>query len=127
MEKKKHIKHFRELNVYQRAFKAAMHIFEITQSFPVNERYSLTDQIRRSSRAVCSNLAEGWRKRIYELVFKNKLTDSMMEASETQCWLEFSLACKYIKQDTFEKLDNEYEEIIAMLNSMEMNSKKFCF
>jgi len=83
MEKKKKINHFRDLMVYEKAFEMAMQIFEITKRFPVEERYSLTDQIKRSSRSVCSNLAEGWRKRRYELVFKNKLTDSMQEASET--------------------------------------------
>lgn len=121
------IKHFRELVVYQHAFAAAMKVFEITRTFPNDERYSLTDQIRRSSRSVCSNLAEGWRKRKYEAVFKNKLTDAMQEASESQCWLEFSLACKYIDEDTFARLDDAYEQIIAMLNSMEMSSDKFCF
>ncbi len=121
------IKHFRELVVYQHAFAAAMKVFEISRTFPTDERYSLTDQIRRSSRSVCSNLAEGWRKRKYEAVFKNKLTDAMQEASESQCWLEFSLACKYIDEDTFARLDDEYEQIIAMLNSMEMTSDKFCF
>jgi len=126
MEKER-IKHFRDLVAYQRAFQAAMDIYFISQKFPTDEKYSLTDQIRRASRSVCSNLAESWRKRRYELVFKNKLTDSMQEASETQCWLEFSLSCKYIDNQEFHRLDNEYEEIIAMLNSMELNSKKFCF
>ena len=121
------IRHFRDLEVYRRAFAAALRIFEITKSFPDEERFSLVDQIRRASRSVCSNLAEGWRKRKYIAVFKNKVTDSMSEASETQCWLEFSFACKYIDEDTFSKLDNEYEKIIAMLNSMELNAKKFCF
>lgn len=127
MENKGHIKHFRELIVYRRAFDAAMRIYNITKTFPIKERYSLVDQIRRSSRSVCSNIAEGWRKRRYELVFKNKITDSMQEASETQCWLEFSLECDYTSTDTFNELDKEDEEIIAMLNSMEMNSNKFCF
>jgi len=127
MENSQHIKHFRDLIVYRKSFDAAMKIYHITKAFPLDERYSLVDQIRRSSRSVCSNLAEGWRKRRYELVFKNKLTDSMQEASETQCWLEFSFACNYINQDTFNELDNDYEQIIAMLNSMEMNSGKFCF
>ena len=127
MESKQPIKHFRELIVYRSAFDAAMKIYDITKTFPVEERYSLVDQIRRSSRSVCSNLAEGWRKRRYEAVFKNKLTDSMQEASETQCWLEFAFACKYIDQDTFTNMDTEYEHIIAMLNSMEMNSNKFCY
>lgn len=121
------IKHYRDLIVYQRAFGAAMRLFEVTKGFPIEERYSMIDQIRRSSRSVCSNLAEAWRKRKYEAVFKNKLTDSMQEASETQCWLEFALACKYIDQGIFDGLYKEYEEIIAMLNSVEMNSGKFCF
>ena len=127
MERKKDLKHFRDLEVYQLAFHSAMEIFEITKLFPIEERYSLTDQIRRSSRSVCSNLAEAWRKRKYKAVFVNKLTDSMQEASETQSWLEFSVACKYIDSDLFQKLDEVYEKIIAMLNSMEMNSEKFCF
>ena len=76
---------------------------------------------------MCANLAESWRKRKYIAVFRNKVTDSEQEASETQCWLEFSLKCGYIQQPDFEKLDNEYEQIIAMLNSMELNAQKFCF
>jgi four helix bundle protein len=127
MEGKKPIRHFRDLEVYKRAFSAAMRIFEITKKFPVEERYSLVDQKRRASRSVCSNLAEAWRKRRYIAVFKNKVTDAMQEASETQCWLEFSLACVYIDQGTFDELDEEYEQIIAMLNSMELNAHKFCF
>ena len=121
------IKHFRDLIVYQRAFKAAMAIFEVTKKFPTDERYSLVDQIRRASRSVCANIAEGGRKRKYQAVFKNKMTDSMQEASETQCWLEFSRECKYTDDDMFRKLDNEYDEIISMLNSMEHKSEKFCF
>lgn len=127
MERKKDLKHFRDLEVYQIAFKSAMRIFSITKQFPVDEKYSLTDQIRRSSRSVCSNLAEGWRKRKYKAVFINKLTDSMQEASETQTWLEFSRACSYINNDLFDELDSEYEKIIKMLNSMEINADKFCF
>ena len=127
MEKNKDIRHFRDLLVYRRAFEAAMTIFQLTKEFPSEERYSLVDQIRRASRSVCSNLSEGWRKRRYIAVFKNKVTDSMQEASETQCWLEFSLACGYIEPANFENLDGEYEEIIAMLNSMENKAEKFCF
>ncbi len=127
MERKTTLKHFRDLDVYQKAFRAVMRIYEITKSFPTDEKYSLVDQIRRSSRAVCSNLAEAWRKRKYEAVFKNKLTDSMQEASETQSWLEFSLACQYIGRELFEELDNEYEGIISMINAMEKNAQKFCF
>jgi len=127
MNEKKTIKHFRELEVYQIAFQEAMKIFQITKGFPFIERFSITDQIRRSSRSVCSNLAEAWRKRKYIAVFVNKITDSMQEASETQTWLEFSKSCSYIDQKQFNELDNEYERIIRMLNSMEINANKFCF
>lgn len=99
----------------------------MTRRFPAEERYSLVDQIRRSSRSVCSNLAEGWRKRKYKAVFVNKITDSMQEASETQTWLEFSSACGYLKEETFKELDQEYEAIISVLNSVERNAEKFCF
>jgi len=127
MERKKDIKHFRDLEVYQRSFALAVDIFQISKKFPSEERYSLTDQIRRSSRSVCSNLAEAWRKRRYVVVFKNKLTDVMQEASETQSWLEICFACGYIDEEQFKKLDSEYEEIISMLNSMERNAGKFCY
>ena len=76
---------------------------------------------------MCANLAEAWRKRKYPAVFRNKLTDSMQEASETQSWLEFSLACKHINNDVFRRLDEEYEGILAMLNAMEKSHEKFCF
>ncbi len=85
MEKRQQIRHFRDLDVYQRAFRLAMKIYEITKAFPNDERYSIVDQMRRSSRSVCSNIAEAWRKRKYIAAFKNKLTDAMQEASETQC------------------------------------------
>ena len=127
MERKKDLRHFRDLEVYQMAFNSAMIIFEITKKYPITEKYSLVDQIRRSSRSVCTNLSEAWRKRRYRAVFVNKLTDSMQEASETQTWLEFSKACKYINHELFTELDAEYENIIKMLNSMEMNADKFCF
>lgn len=127
MERKRDLKHFRDLEVYELAFKCAMQIFDISKTFPSEEKYSLTDQIRRASRSVCSNLAEAWRKRKYKAVFVNKLTDSMQEASETQCWLEFSKSCNYLTDEIFYELDNKYERIIAMLNSMEMNSDRFCF
>jgi four helix bundle protein len=104
-----------------------MRIYEITKGCPAEERYALVDQIRRASRSVCSNLTEGWRKRRYAAVFKNKITDAMQEASETQCWLEFALACRYLDETLFNEIDGEYEQIIAMLNSMEMNADKFCF
>jgi four helix bundle protein len=86
------INHFRELKVYVRAFEAAMNIYKLTKTFPAEERFALVDQIRRSSRSVCSNLAEAWRKRRYEAIFRNKITDAMQESEETQCLPEFELA-----------------------------------
>jgi four helix bundle protein len=86
----------RDLEVYKTAFETAMDIFDISKKFPQEEKYSLTDQIRRSSRSVCVNLSEGWRKRRYKAVFINKLTDAAQEAAETQTWLEFALKCNYI-------------------------------
>ena len=108
------IKTVRDLKVYRKAFDSAMEIFELTKKFPKEEIYSLTDQMRRSSRSVCSNLSEGWRKRRYKAVFLNKLTDSGQESAETQTWLEFSLHCKYIDNETFQRLDDSYEHIFAM-------------
>jgi four helix bundle protein len=127
MERKKTIRHFRDLEVYQRSFALVIDIFQISKKFPTEERYSLIDQIRRSSRSVCTNLAEAWRKRRYIAVFKNKLTDAMQEASETQSWLEICLACDYLDAERFKKMDDEYEEILSMLNSMERNAGKFCY
>ena len=100
--------------------------WETAKGFPKEEKYSLTDQIRRASRSVCSNLSEGWRKRRYKAVFLNKLTDSGQEAAETQTWLEFSLHCNYIDEETFQRLDDSYEHIFAMLNSMENKADTFC-
>jgi four helix bundle protein len=117
----------RELEAYKMAFEAAMRIFHLTKTFPAEERFSLTDQIRRASRSVCTNLSEGWRKRRYKAVFVNKLSDSMQEASETQTWLEFSLACGYIDQPIFDELFQEYENILGKLNNMERKADTFCF
>ena len=116
----------RDLTVYRKAFDAAMYIFKLTKTFPKEEQYSLTDQIRRASRSVCSNLSEGWRKRHYKAVFLNKLSDSGQEASETQTWLEFSLHCGYIDKKTFARLDKTYNEIFAMLKGMEKKADSFC-
>jgi four helix bundle protein len=125
-KRKSKIKSVRDLKVYQKAFESAMEIFELTKKFPKEETYSLTDQIRRASRSVCSNISEGWRKRRYKAVFLNKLTDSEQEAAETQTWLEFSLHCRYIDKETFNRLDDSYEHIFAMLNSMEKKADSFC-
>ena len=121
------IKSVRELEVYKAAFATAMEIFQVSKNFPAEERYSLTDQIRRASRSVCSNLGESWRKRRYRAVFINKLTDAQQEASDTRTWLDFCIACNYINQQTFQRLDQEYEKILGMLNFMEIKADKFCF
>ena len=116
----------RDLEVYRLAFDTAMEIFEISKRFPKEEKYSLIDQIRRSSRSVCTNLAEAWRKRRYKAVFINKLSDAEQEAAETQTWLEFAWKCNYIDQEIFQRLDEKYEHIFAMLITMERKADAFC-
>ncbi len=116
---------FRSLIVYKKAFKLAMDIYNISKSFPKEEKYSLTDQIRRSSRSTCGNIAESYRKRNYPKHFASKLTDSDGENSETIVWLEFALACKYIEDEIFKKLESESEEIGRLLNYMILNPEKF--
>jgi len=122
---KKITRHF-ELDVYKKSFAAAMRIFELSKEFPVEEKYSLTDQIRRSSRSVCANEAEAWRKRIYPAHFASKLNDSEAEAAETQTWLQFACECKYLNQNTSRELYQEYESIIAMLVSMRNHPETWC-
>jgi len=112
------IRSHRDLKVYQLAFDAALQIHEISKSFPPDERYALTDQIRRCSTSVCANLAEAWRKRRYKNHFISKLSDSEAEAAETQVWLDFSLAFKYIDEKTQIELIDIQEHIIAMLINM---------
>jgi len=106
------------LDVYKRSFGAAMQIFEDSKQFPKEETYSLTDQIRRSSRSVCANLAEAWRKRRYEAAFISKLNDSESEAAETQTWLEFAVKCEYLNAKEGRALFKVYDEIIAKLVTM---------
>jgi four helix bundle protein len=108
----------RDLAVYQTAFTAAMEIFELSQRFPVEERYSLTDQIRRSSRSVCANLAEAWRKRRYKAAFIAKLSDCEAEAAETQIWIEFAVRCQYLEPETGRELYKKYDQILGQLVSM---------
>ena len=116
---------FRDLIVYQLSFQLAMEIFEISKTFPKEEKYSLTDQIRRSSRSVSSNIAEGWAKKLYPKHFVSKLTDSLGEAYETEVWLDFSLACGYINQEQYNHLTEKYTEITKMLNGMILSPEKF--
>ena len=107
-----------ELEVYKKAFDAAMEIFKSSKGFPKEETYSLTDQIRRSSRSVCANLAEAWRKRRYEAAFVAKLSDTESEAAETQVWLQFAVECGYLDRDRAAKFYLTYDEVIRMLVAM---------
>jgi four helix bundle protein len=106
---------FRDLTVYKKGFGLAMDIFAITKSFLKEELYSLTDQIRRSSRSVCSSIAEGYRKRLYEKHFISKMTDSDSENSETLVWVDFAFACQYINADVYNKLKSQSEEVGKLL------------
>ena len=115
---KKLIKTHRDLDVYQVSFDIAMQIFQKSKSFPLEERYSLTDQVRRSSRSICANLAEAWRKRRYEASFVSKLSDAEAEAAETQVWIEFAVRCGYMETKTGEELLISYENIIGKIISM---------
>ena len=110
-----------ELDVYQLAFKAAMRIFEVSRGFPREEVYSLTDQIRRSSRSVCSNIAEAWRKRRYEAAFVSKLNDAESEAAETQVWIRFAVECGYLSKELGQELYQTYDHIIGKLVNMIFN------
>lgn len=110
-----------ELDVYQLAFKAAMRIFELSKSFPPEERYALTDQMRRSSRSVCSNVAEAWRKRRYEAAFVSKLNDAEAEAAETQTWASFAVECGYWSAEIGTELRKTYDHIIGKLVNMIIN------
>jgi four helix bundle protein len=116
---------YRDLKVYQRAFKLAMEIFNLSKSFPQEERYSLTSQIRRSSRSVAANIAEGFRKRQYPNMFVSKLADSDAEAAETQVWLDFAQACGYLTEERRRQLVTGYEELGKMIGSMMANPERF--
>lgn len=107
-----------DLEVYQAAFLAAMQVFELSKGFPAEERYSLTDQIRRSSRSVCANLGEAWRKRRYRAAFIAKLNDCEAEAAETQIWIEFAVQCGYINSETASPLYKTYNQILGQLVTM---------
>ena len=119
------IKSHKELIVYQSAFRSSMEIFTITGSFPKEEVYSLTSQIRRSSRSISANLAEAFRKRRYEKAFIAKLSDAEAEASETQVWLDYSLACEYLPQAIHERIYQDYEKIIGMIVMMISHPEKW--
>ena len=120
------INSFRDLIVFQKAYILAMEIFRISKSFPKEEKYSLTDQIRRSSRSVTSNIAEAWAKKMYIKHFVSKLSDSLGEEYETEVWLDYSRDCKYINSNKHKELINGYDEVRKMLISIIKNPAKFC-
>ena len=117
---------FKDLIVYQKAYKLAMDIFKISKDFPKEEKYSLTDQMRRSSRSVTACIAEAWAKRRYERSFISKLTDSLGEEYETEVWVDYSRDCQYIQKETQERILSEYDEVRKMLISMINNPDKWC-
>lgn len=114
-----------DLQVYKRSFEAALRVHEMSKAFPKEELYSLTDQLRRSSRSVCANLAEAWRKRRYEAAFISKLNDVEAEAAETQTWIECAVSFKYISKEAGSNLQNNYEEIICTIIGMISHSKSW--
>lgn len=121
------IRSHKDLDVYKLAFIAAMEIFELSKKFPIEEKYSLTDQIRRSSRSVCSNLAEAFRKRKYPKSFVAKLSDSEGEAAETQTWLDFAFNCKYIDEPTYKSLFEKYDNILGKLVNMSLHPENWIY
>ena len=119
------VRGFRDLRVYQMAYRLAMEIFKESRAFPKEERYSLTDQVRRSSRSVVSNIAEGYRKRRYPNMFISKLSDADGEATQTQVWLDFAHDCGYLSQERRDAIIKGYEEVGRMLGGMLDAPEKF--
>ncbi len=119
------IKNHRDLRVYQTAMEGAMRLFEMTKAFPAEERFSLVDQVRRSSRSVCANIAEAWRKRRYAAHFVSKLSDAEGEAAETLAWIEFSERCGSISKQQAAELTDLYDKTIAQLVGLAATSKRW--
>ncbi len=117
-QRRSFVKNHTDLDVYKAAFAAAMRIFELSKRFPVEERYSLTDQVRRSSRSIAANIAEAWRKKRYKAAFTSKLSDSEAEAAETEVWIQFAVECGYISRDVAKPIYREYEQDLGMLVRM---------
>ena len=115
------IKHHWELDVYRLSMDASMEIFQTTKTFPKEEMYSLTDQIRRSSRSISASISEAWRRRKYEAVFVNKLNEAEGEAAETQTWIEYSVKCGYVTKRQGRELHRTYDRVLAMFTSMGNN------
>jgi len=118
-------KDHRELRVYQLAFESAVRIYELTKAFPAEERFSLTDQVRRSSRSVCANISEAWRKRRYPKSFVSKLSDADAEATETVVWLDFALRFSYLSVELHQELVNNYDYICRQLAVMMTQPEKW--
>ena len=112
------IRSYKELRVFQAATASAMQVFELTKTFPSEEKYSMVDQMRRSSRSVCANLAEAWRKRRYRAHFISKLSDAEAEAEETRVWLELACRCSYLSSHQTKELDDQYDKILGQLVRM---------
>lgn len=125
MEKRLPIRSYRDLEVYRLAYASAMDIFRATKTMPQEERFSLSDQIRRSSRSVCANISEGWAQRRYENKFKNRLNDAEGSATETQTWLDFAKDCGYIKPEFHVDMAAKYDRIAAMLYRLTENWTTF--
>jgi four helix bundle protein len=121
----KFISSHEDLEAYQIAFDAAMKIFELSKNFPKEEKYSLIDQIRRSSRSVCANLAEAWRRRRYKASFLSKLNDAEAEAAESQVWLKFAVKCEYLDVETGRQLYSQYNHILGLIVTMINNADKW--
>lgn len=119
------VRRHNDLDVYQLAFRLAMRLFELSKSFPPEERYSLTDQMRRSSRSVCANLAEAWRKRRYEAAFVSKLGDAEAEAAETQTWVQFAVECKYLDSKAAREIYKDYDTVLGQLIQMITHANKW--
>jgi len=117
-EAAKPIRHFRDLDVYQNALATGLRVYELSRKFPTEERYALTDQIRRSSRSVCANIAEAWRKRRYEAALVSKLSDAETEAAETQVHIEFAVRHGYASEAEFREIDDTGERILGQLVKM---------
>jgi len=115
---KERIKSYRDLRVYQAAMDAAMRVFEMTKTFPAEEKFAMVDQMRRCSRSECTNIGEAWRKRRYQAHFVSKLSDSEGEAEETRVWLEFAWRCSYIRESERDELDDTYDQILGELVRM---------
>jgi four helix bundle protein len=122
----KKIQYHGEIDTYKLSVQAAMEIYELSKSFPEEEKYSLTDQIRKSSRSVSAQIAEGWRRRKYRGAFVNKMNEAEGEAAETQVWLEYSVKCKYMSREDGADLHKKYDEIIGKLSNMGNHPEQWC-